>query len=290
VKGIILAGGHGTRLYPVTSVICKQLLPVYDKPMVYYPLSTLMLAGIREILIISTPQDLPRFRDLFGSGEQLGLRLSYAEQAEPRGLAEAFIIGRQFIGDDQVCLILGDNIFFGHDLPRMLQEAVQQKEGATIFAYYVVDPQRYGVIEFDKSHRVVSIEEKPQRPKSSYAAVGLYFYDRDVCEIAAALKPSPRGEIEITDLNRRYLERGRLSVKLMGRGVAWLDTGTHASLVDATLFVKTIEDRQGLKIACVEEIAYSMGYIDAAQLERLTQPPTKSGSGQYLLDVLKRAA
>jgi glucose-1-phosphate thymidylyltransferase len=288
VKGIILAGGHGTRLYPVTSVLCKQLLPVYDKPMVYYPLSTLMLAGIRDILVISTPTDLPRFRELFGSGEQLGLHLSYAEQAQPRGLAEAFIIGRQFIGNDQVCLILGDNIFFGHDLPRMLQEAGRQETGATIFAYYVMDPERYGVIEFDKSHRVVSIEEKPVSPKSNYAAVGLYFYDNSVCEIAASMKPSARGEIEITDVNKRYLQRGSLSVKLLGRGFAWLDTGTHASLVDATLFVKTIEDRQGLKIACVEEIAYRMGYIDAAQLERLAQPLIKSGYGQYLLDVLKR--
>jgi glucose-1-phosphate thymidylyltransferase len=288
VKGIILAGGLGTRLYPLTAVVCKQLLPVYDKPMVYYPLSTLMLAGIRDILIISTPRDLPQFQALLGGGEHLGLHLSYAEQAEPRGLADAFIVGRDFVGDDRVCLILGDNIFFGHDLPRLLREAGSEVGGATIFAYHVADPQRFGVVEFDRALRVISIEEKPARPKSSYVAVGLCFYDADVCDIAASLEPSARGEIEITDVNRTYLERRSLSVKLMGRGFAWLDTGTHASLAEATLFVKTMEERQGLKIACVEEIAYRMGYIDAAQLERLAMPYMKSGYGEYLVGVLER--
>lgn len=286
-KGIILAGGSGTRLYPVTQVVCKQLLPVYDKPMVHYPLSTLMLAGIREILIISTPVDLPRFKELLGSGEQLGLKLSFAVQDAPRGLADAFRVGAGFIGSDSVCLVLGDNIFYGHGLPEMLREAVAQPAGATVFGYYVNDPQRYGVVEFDASFKVLSIEEKPTRPKSNYAVVGLYFYDNDVVGIARDLKPSPRGEIEVTDVNRRYLALGRLRCKLMGRGFAWLDTGTHASLVDATLFIKTIEDRQGLKVACIEEIAYQMGYIDAAQLRKLAEPLRKSGYGEYLIRILE---
>jgi glucose-1-phosphate thymidylyltransferase len=288
VKGIILAGGSGTRLYPVTQVICKQLLPIYDKPMVYYPLSTLMLAGIRDILFISTPQDLPRFRELFGTGEQLGLRLSYAVQDAPRGLADAFRVGAEFVGTDKVSLVLGDNIFHGHGLSTMLRDAVAQESGATVFGYYVTDPERYGVVEFDKDMRVVSLEEKPKEPRSSYAVVGLYFYDNEVIELARDLEPSPRGEIEITDLNRLYLEKGRLSCKLMGRGFAWLDTGTHASLVDATLFIKTIEERQGLKIACIEEIAYQMGYIDGPQLRKLAEPLRKSGYGNYLLRVLEQ--
>jgi glucose-1-phosphate thymidylyltransferase len=287
-KGIILAGGSGTRLYPVTQVVCKQLLPVYDKPMIHYPLSTLMLAGIRDILIISTPQDLPRFRDLFGKGEQLGLTFSYAVQESPRGLADAFIVGADFIGSGKVCLVLGDNIFYGHGLPEILRDAAGQTDGATVFGYYVNDPERYGVVEFDRNSRVLSIEEKPARPKSSYAVVGLYFYDNDVVRIARELKPSSRGELEITDLNRKYLEIGKLRCKLMGRGFAWLDTGTHASLIDATLFVRTIEDRQGLKISCVEEIAYQMGYIDASQLRRLAEPLRKSGYGEYLLRVLEQ--
>jgi glucose-1-phosphate thymidylyltransferase len=285
-KGIILAGGSGTRLYPATKVVCKQLLPVYDKPMVHYPLSTLMLAGIRDILIISTPADLPRFRDLFGSGEQLGLSFTYAVQDSPRGLADAFRVGADFIGSHPVCLVLGDNIFYGHGLSEMLRDAAGEKDGATVFGYYVNDPERYGVVEFDRSFKVLSIEEKPAKPKSNFAVVGLYFYDNDVVRIARDLKPSPRGELEITDLNRRYLEMGKLRCKLMGRGYAWLDTGTHASLVDATLFIKTIEDRQGLKISCIEEIAYQMKYIDAAQLRSLAEPLRKSGYGEYLLRVL----
>ncbi len=289
MKGIILAGGSGTRLYPATQVICKQLLPVYDKPMIHYPLSVLMLSGIREILIISTPQDLPRFRELFGSGESLGLRLDYAEQETPRGLADAFRVGERFIGDGDVALILGDNIFYGHGLPEMLQEAATQRKGATVFGYYVNDPQRYGVIEFDRDFRVVSLEEKPQNPRSNYAVVGLYFYDNEVVEIARGLKPSTRGELEITDVNRAYLERGMLRCKLLGRGFAWLDTGTHASLVDATVFVKAIEDRQGLKISCVEEIAYKMGYIGEEQLRRLAEPLRKSGYGEYLLRIIDHA-
>ena len=288
MKGIILAGGAGTRLYPVTKVVCKQLLPVYDKPMVYYPLSTLMLAGIRDILIISTPQDLPRFEDLFGDGSRLGLRFSYKVQEAPNGLAEAFIIGEDFIGDDNVCLVLGDNIFFGHNLPGMLKRACQRKEGATIFGYYVRDPERYGVVEFDGSGKVLSIEEKPKEPKSNYAVVGLYFYDNEVIEISKGIKPSWRGELEITDVNKAYLEKGKLNVELMGRGYAWLDTGTHDSLVDATQFVKTIEERQGLKIACIEEIAYRMGYIDSEQLMRLAEPLRKSGYGEYLLKILEQ--
>ncbi|MBN2738079.1 MAG: glucose-1-phosphate thymidylyltransferase RfbA [Spirochaetales bacterium] len=287
MKGIILAGGLGTRLYPITQAICKQLLPVYDKPMIHYPLSVLMLAGIREILIISTPKDLPRFEEILGSGKSLGLKLEYAEQAEPRGLAEAFIIGKDFIGDDSVCLILGDNIFFGHDLPKMLREVAAQKSGATVFGYYVQDPERYGVVEFDTNNNVVSLEEKPLKPKSNYAVVGIYFYDNQVCDMAAKLPPSARGEIEITDLNRIYLEKGELQVKLMGRGFAWLDTGTHDSLLDAASFVRTIEERQGLKISCIEEIAYKMGYISKEQLISLAQPLLKSGYGEYLLNILK---
>jgi glucose-1-phosphate thymidylyltransferase len=286
MKGIILAGGYGTRLYPATSAVCKQLLPVYDKPMVYYPLSILMLSGIREILIISTPQDLPRFRALFGDGSHLGLAFSYREQPAPGGLAEAFLIGESFIAGDSVCLVLGDNIFYGHDLALMVREAAAQSSGATIFGYYVANPEAYGVIEFDERMRAVSIEEKPKKPRSHYAAVGLYYYDNDVVAIAKSLSPSARGEKEITDVNAVYLRQGRLGVKLMGRGFAWLDTGTHDSLLDAAMFVKTIQDRQGLRIACIEEIAYSMGYIDRAQVERLAAPLRKSGYGEYLLGIL----
>ena len=287
MKGIVLAGGSGTRLYPATSVICKQLLPIYDKPMIYYPLSILMLSGIREILIISTPQDLPRFRSLLGDGSSLGLSFCYEEQPSPGGLAEAFIIGERFIADSPVCLVLGDNIFHGHDLPRMLAEAARLSTGATIFGYYVSHPESYGVIEFDQRMNVVSIEEKPRKPKSHYAAVGLYYYDREVVQIAKGLARSARGEKEITDLNSVYLARGRLNVKLMGRGFAWLDTGTHDSLLDAALFVKTIQERQGLRIACIEEIALAMGYIDRAQVERLAAPLRKSGYGEYLLGILE---
>jgi glucose-1-phosphate thymidylyltransferase len=290
MKGIVLAGGSGTRLFPATQVVCKQLLPVYDKPMVYYPLSTLMLAGIREILFISTPTDLPRFRELFGTGEQLGLRLSYAVQDKPRGLADAFRVGADFIGRDRVCLVLGDNIFYGHGLVDLLREAADRESGATVFGYYVNDPERYGVIEFDRHMKVMSIEEKPAKPKSNFAVIGLYFYDNDVVRLAKDLAPSARGEIEITDLNRKYLEIGKLNCQLMGRGFAWLDTGTHASLVDATLFIKTIEDRQGMKIACIEEIAFQMGYIDATQLRKLAGPLCKSGYGEYLLRVLEQSA
>ncbi|MCC7679920.1 glucose-1-phosphate thymidylyltransferase RfbA [Janthinobacterium sp. FW305-128] len=285
-KGIILAGGSGTRLHPATLAISKQLLPVFDKPMIYYPLSTLMLAGIRDILIISTPQDTPRFEQLLGNGAQWGLNLEYAVQATPDGLAQAFIIGADFIGNDHSTLVLGDNIFYGHDFHDLLGNAMQRKEGASVFAYHVHDPERYGVAEFDAQCRVLSLEEKPLQPKSNYAVTGLYFYDNDVVEMAKTLSPSHRGELEITDLNRLYLEQGRLNVEIMGRGYAWLDTGTHESLLDASQFIATIENRQGLKVSCPEEIAFRQKWIDAAQLEKLAQPLKKNGYGQYLLRLL----
>lgn len=285
-KGIILAGGSGSRLHPATLVISKQLLPVFDKPMIYYPLSTLMLAGIREILIISTPQDTPRFEQLLGTGKQWGLNLAYAVQPSPDGLAQAFIIGESFIGNNPSALVLGDNIFYGHDFHRLLSKAMARAEGATVFAYHVQDPERYGVVDFDSGGKVRSLEEKPTQPKSSYAVTGLYFYDRQVVDRAKSLKPSRRGELEITDLNRLYLEQGQLNVEVMGRGYAWLDTGTHESLLDASQFIATLENRQGLKVACPEEIAYRQQWIDAAQLEQLAQPLTKNGYGQYLLRVL----
>jgi len=290
MKGIILAGGSGTRLYPLTQVISKQLMPVYDKPMIYYPLSTLMLAGIREILIISTPAHLPLFQQLLGDGSQWGLKLSYIEQPKPEGLAQAFILGREFIADEPVCLVLGDNLFYGHGFVDVLTQAAQLQEGALVFGYRVAEPQHYGVVEFDTTGRVISLEEKPTQPRSNYAVPGIYFYDAQAAALAATLKPSERGELEITDLSREYLHRGQLRVELLGRGYAWLDTGTHEALHQASSFIQTLEHRQGFKVACVEEIAYHQGYIDAAQLYRLAQPLAKSSYGKYLMALLKTEA
>jgi len=286
MKGIILAGGKGTRLYPLTMAISKQLLPVYDKPMIYYPLSMLMLAGIREILLITTPEDSEQYKRLLGNGSKLGMSFEYATQAVPRGLADAFLVGKEFIGDDKVCLILGDNIFFGHGLPQVLRSAAEQENGAVVFAYPVKDPERYGVVEFDENGKAISLEEKPLKPRSNYAVPGIYFYDNRVVRYAEELEPSPRGEIEITDINRRYLDDGELSVKVLGRGVAWLDAGTHESLLQASMFVQAVEDRQGMMISCIEEIAYRMGYIDEECLRNCAEPLTSNEYGQYLLRFL----